>query len=321
MQLELEQIQETDFDFDITLTGFEIKEPEKEAIEDDYEVIIPEEPKTKLGYIYQLGRHRLLCGDSTDIDTVKTLMNGVKADLYITDPPYNVDYTGKTKDALKIDNDKMDNDNFRQFLCDAFAAANTVIKPGGVFYIWHADLEGYNFRGACLDTGWQVRQCLIWNKNAFVMGWQDYHWKHEPCLYGWKEGAAHYFVDDRTQSTVIEDTRLLNINQLKKDELKALLLEICGDQISTSVINEERPSRSTEHPTMKPIKLMARQIKNSSKPDELVLDSFGGSGSTLIACEQLSRSCYTMELDPKYCDVIIDRWERFSGRKAVLLNG
>lgn len=208
-------------------------------------------------------------------------------DLLLTDPPYNVDYVGKTKDALKIENDKRTDSDFHKLLVDAFKAADQVMKPGAAFYIWHADSEGFNFRGACREIGWQVRQCLIWNKNTFVLGRQDYQWKHEPCLYGWKDGAAHYFVDDRTQSTVFE---------------------------------EDKPARSAEHPTMKPIKLLARQIKNSSKKGENVLDIFGGSGSTLITCEQLGRNAYTVELDPKYCDVIIKRWEDFTGQQAVKIN-
>ena len=166
-----------------------------------------------------------------------------------------------------------------------------------------------------------MRQCLIWNKNSIVMGRQDYHWKHEPCIYGWKDGASHYFIDDRKQSTVFEDGKSININALKKDDMKKLLIDVFSDKISTTVINEDRPTRNAEHPTMKPIKLMGRLIKNSSRQEELVLDTFGGSGSTLIACEQLNRTCYMMELDPKYCDVIIDRWEQFTGKKAKLIKG
>jgi DNA modification methylase len=232
-----------------------------------------------------------------------------------------VDYEGKTADALKIENDRQSDDDYRKFLIDAFLSANENIKEGAAFYIFHADLEGYTVRGACQDAGWKVRQCLIWNKNSIVMGRQDYHWKHEPCIYGWKDGASHYFIDDRKQSTVFEDGKSININALKKDEMKKLLIDVFSDKISTTVINEDRPTRNAEHPTMKPIKLMGRLIKNSSRQEELVLDTFGGSGSTLIACEQLNRTCYMMELDPKYCDVIIDRWEQFTGKKAKLIKG
>ncbi len=213
-------------------------------------------------------------------------MQGDLADLLITDPPYNVDYTGKTKDSLKIQNDKMDNDLFRQFLVDAFSSADAVMREGAAFYIWHADSEGFNFRGACADVKWKVRECLIWNKNAMVMGRQDYQWKHEPCLYGWKEGASHNWYSDRKQTTVLDF---------------------------------DRPSRSELHPTMKPIELFAYQIKNNTKANDKVLDIFGGSGTTLIACEQLGRRCYMCELDPHYCDVIIDRWEKFTGKTAKII--
>ncbi len=274
--------------FDMSEFGFfdEIEELE-EATEDDFDVEPPEEPKSKRGDIYQLGRHRLMCGDSTCVTDVEALVGGRDMDLLITDPPYNVDYTGKTKDALKIENDSMEDETFRQFLRDAFLTADTVMKPGAVFYIWHADSEGYNFRGACHDIGWTVRQCLVWVKNVMVMGRQDYQWKHEPCLYGWKDGAGHNWYSDRTQTTVLE---------------------------------YDRPTRSTLHPTMKPIPLFDYQIKNSSKKGDAVLDLFGGSGTTLIACEENGRDAYLMELDPRYVDVIISRWESMTGKKAVLLN-
>lgn len=276
-------------ELDMELFGFEIIEDEEpvEATEDDYEVEVPAEPKAKYGDVYQLGNHRLMCGDSTSIDDVEKLMNGAKVDLLITDPPYNVNYEGATKDKLTIMNDKMDNDNFRQFLLDAFKCADNVMKDGAAFYIWHADSEGYNFRGACFDVGWTVRQCLIWNKNSLVLGRQDYHWKHEPCLYGWKDGASHNWYGDRKQTTVLDF---------------------------------DRPSRNAEHPTMKPIPLFDYQIQNNTKKGDIVLDLFGGSGTTLMACEQSGRTCYINELDPKYVDVIINRWEQFTGQKAVLVS-
>ena len=276
-------------DIDMCDFGFELNfdEEEQEVVEDDFEVELPEEPRAKLGDVYQLGNHRLMCGDSTSITDVEKLMGGDLADMLLTDPPYNVDYEGKTKDKLKIENDKMDNDNFRQFLIDAFSNADMVMKAGAVFYIWHADSEGYNFRGACFDVGWKVRQCLIWNKNSMVMGRQDYHWKHEPCLYGWKDGAGHLWASDRKQTTVI---------------------------------SFDRPTRNDLHPTMKPVPLFDYQIKNNTKGGDIVLDLFGGSGTTIMACEQNERRAYTMEFDPRYVDVIINRWEQFTGRKAVLLN-
>lgn len=215
-------------------------------------------------------------------------MGGQKADLLLTDPPYNVNYEGKTKDALKIQNDKMGDSEFRNFLKDAFAAADMVMKPGAVFYIWHADLEGYNFRGACSDMGWKVRECLVWAKNSMVLGRQDYQWKHEPCLYGWKDGASHLWASDRKQTTILEF---------------------------------DRPTKSKEHPTMKPIPLFDYQIKNNTKGGDVVLDLFGGSGTTLMACEQNGRNACLMELDPRYVDVIIKRWELFTGQKAELIEG
>lgn len=308
-------------DIDMDVFGFDLEEPEpeKEAEEDDFEPILNANPTTKLGQVWQLGRHRLLCGDSTEPEAIEKLMAGAQADLLITDPPYNVDYTGKTKDALKIENDKMTDGRFREFLCDAFKTADSAMKPGAPFYIWHADSEGFNFRGACRDIGWKVRQCLIWNKNCMVMGRQDYQWKHEPCLYGWKDGAGHYFIDDRTQVTVYEDQQSADFRKMKKEELVALLEQLFADQVSTTVLNEKKPAASDIHPTMKPLKLIGRLVKNSSKPEQIVLDTFGGSGSTLMVCEQLNRTCYTMELDPKYCDAIIERWETYTGEKAVLL--
>ena len=276
-------------DLDMELFGFEdaLQDDAEEAVEDEFEVELPAEPKSKLGDIYQLGNNRLMCGDSTVLEDVEKLMGGEQADMLLTDPPYNVNYEGKTKDKLKIKNDQMGNDNFRQFLTDAFSNADMFMKPGAVFYIWHADSEGYNFRGACFDAGWTVRQCLIWNKNSMVMGRQDYQWKHEPCLYGWKEGAGHLWASDRKQTTVI---------------------------------NFDKPTRNDMHPTMKPIPLFDYQIKNNTKGGDVVLDLFGGSGTTIMACEQNGRRGYSMEYDPRYVDVIVDRWEKFTGAKAVLLN-
>ena len=229
-----------------------------------------------------------MCGDSTKESDVERLMNGHQADLAITDPPYNVNYEGKTEDNLKILNDNMDNNQFYDFLESAFINLNKALKDGGAAYIFHADTEGLNFRKAFINSKFKLAQCLIWVKNTFVMGRQDYQWKHEPILYGWKLGAGHYFINDRKQSTVLEF---------------------------------DKPSKNEEHPTMKPIELVAYLIKNSSKNYDVVIDFFGGSGSTLIASEQLNRICYTMELDPRYCDVIVDRWETFTNQKAELISG
>lgn len=254
---------------------------EEDDFDEDNDTVVC---RCKRGDVWQLGNHRVMCGDSTSEADVEKLRGGVLADLLLTDPPYNVNYEGKTKDALKIANDKMGNDMFRAFLVAAFKAADTAMNAGAGFYIWHADLEGYNFRGACADIGWKVRQCLIWNKNSMVLGRQDYQWKHEPCLYGWKEGAGHYFIDKRNLTTVID---------------------------------ENKPMRNGEHPTMKPVPLFAQLIENSSKESGVVLDVFGGSGTTLIACEQLNRKCLMMELDTHYCDVIIARWEKLTGQTAI----
>jgi site-specific DNA-methyltransferase (adenine-specific) len=279
--------------FALELLGFDPKELnallEPEVVQgltdEDAVPDVPEEPKTKLGDIYQLGNHRLMCGDSTSVEAVVELTGGAGVDMLLTDPPYNVAYEGGT--GLTIQNDDMEDSQFRQFLRDAFVTADTVMKKGAVFYIWHADLEGYNFRGACQDAGWTVRQCLIWKKSSLVMGRQDYHWKHEPCLYGWKDGAGHLWAADRKQTTILEF---------------------------------EKPHRNGEHPTMKPVALFEYQMLNNTKGGDMVLDLFGGSGTTMLAAEKHGRHAYLMELDPKYCDVIVKRWEDFTGKTAVLLS-
>ena len=277
-------------DFDMSQFGFDtiLQEEAREAEEDDYDVNPPEEPKAKLGDIYQLGRHRLMCGDSTDAESVYQLCQDGQVDMLLTDPPYGVDYTGKTKDALKIQNDATSDETLRDMLADAFSAANNIMKPGAVFYIWHADSKALVFRIACQMAGWEVRQVLIWVKNTMVMGRQDYQWKHEPCLYGWKDGAGHLWASDRKQTTIL---------------------------------NFDKPTKNKEHPTMKPVKLFDYQIQNNTKGGDIVLDLFGGSGTTIVACEQNGRCARVMELDPRYVDVIIDRWEKLTGEKAVLLNG
>lgn len=300
LEKELEGLDFDGFDFGFDFPEEEEKEPE--IIED----LVPEEtePIAKNGDIWILGRHKLLCGDCTKEANLDKLMEGEAADLLLTDPPYNVNYEGGT--GKKIENDNMESSKFQEFLYDAFRNACRVLKEGGAFYIWYASREVVNFSTALERAGLQVRQELIWNKNALVLGRQDYQWKHEPCLYGWKEGAAHYFINDRTLTTVQEEE--IDPTKMKKEELIKLVQDILGKDVPTTVINEDRPSRSEEHPTMKPIKLIARQVRNSTKQDETVLDLFGGSGSTLIACEQLGRTCRTMELSEHYCDVIIQRY-------------
>ena len=282
-------------DFDTNLTGFDFDEVDEilkdvnGSKEDDFDVDSAyeeiEEPITKPGDVWILGKHRLMCGDSVQKEDVMRLMNNQDADMLLTDPPYNVYYVGKTSEALKIKNDNMSDNQFYEFLKKVFENMYSVTKEGASIYVFHADTEGLNFRKAFKDAGYKLAECLIWKKDCFVMGRQDYQWQHEPILYGWKEGAAHHFINDRTQSTILEF---------------------------------DRPRQSSLHPTMKPIDLVARLLKNSSKEDDKILDLFGGSGSTIIAAEQLNRNCYTMELDPKYCDVIVKRWESLTNKEAIL---
>ena len=312
-------------EFDVDLIGFTAEELD-DILNIDEKTIIEDEPPgpkreaiSKIGDIWVLGEHRVMCGDSTSNDDVDTLMDNAIADLVITDPPYNVDYGSKAEAINKygyafsdrhIKNDYMPIPQFIQFLTDTFYNMNKSLKQGGTFYIWHASITMLEFETALRNNNLKSRQQLIWNKNSIVLGRQDYQWKHEPCLYGWKDGAAHYFVDDRKQTTVFED-KTPNFKTMKKEELVDLLKEIYSDKISSTIINEDKPSSSVEHPTMKPIKLLARLIKNSSKREEAILDLFGGSGSTLIAAEQLARKCYMMELDPIYIDVIVNRYVNF----------
>jgi len=296
----------------------DLQQPEViEAKEDDYE--IPEEIKTDivLGDIIEIGQHKLLCGSSTSTDEWAKIMGEELCDLVVTDPPYNVNYEGSN--GLKIMNDKMDNSSFYQFLYDFYTALGSYTKAGGAWYVWHADSEGANFRKAMADSGLLVKQCLIWVKNALVMGRQDYQWKHEPCLYGWKEGAAHYFTDERNHTTIIEDK--VDINKMTKQEMKNMLNEILSDKTKTTTIYCDKPSRNDVHPTMKPILLLAPLIQNSSREGELVCDAFLGSGSTMVAAHQLKRKCYGMELDPKYCQVIVDRMKQLDPTLEIKING
>lgn len=290
-------------------------EPE-EAEEDNFDVEsnMPKNPVSKIGDIYRLGRHRLVCGDATIAEHLDALMDGKSADAYITDPPYNGDY--HSADGKSIENDKMGDSQFQEFLVAAFTQADRVMRKGAAYYIWHSDREDYNFKTAAKRVGWRLRQTLIWAKNSLVMGRQDYQQKHEPCLYGWKDGAAHYFTTDRTQVTVQRED--FDIDKLSKDDMRELLRDILHNTPST-IIEEDKPLRSAEHPTMKPVKLIGRIMKNSTRLTDIVLDNFGGSGTTIIAAEQLGRTCYMMELDPAYCDVIIQRWEELTQESAEYL--
>lgn len=269
---------------------------DEQTVGDD-EMSASVESVSKVGDVYDIGggKHKLVCGDSADEKVLDTLMSGDLADLWLTDPPYNVALGdgGSKDDARKrhrrtdgqiIMNDSQGDDEFRAFLVKAFSSAKQFMKDGATFYIWHADNESLNFRQACKDSGFDIRQCIIWNKNAMTLGRQDYQWKHEPCLYGWKEGKSHSWYSDRKQTTVLDF---------------------------------DRPTVSKEHPTMKPVDLFSYQIKNSSKEGDIVLDTFGGSGTTMICCEKLNRRARLVELDPHYCDVIVGRyvkWCKDNGR-------
>lgn len=299
---------------------------EEEAEEDDFgdEDAANAATRCNPGDIWMLGRHRLMCGDSTKEEDVARLMGGELADCLVTDPPYNVNYEdiatshkhkSKTRKDSDIANDNLPQEEFIAFLTAAFNCASEAMRPGAAYYIWHADTKGWEFRTALFNANFQLRQTLMWVKSSLILGRNDYQWKHEPCLYGWKDGAAHYFTEDRTQSTVIEDAAV-DYRKLKKDELLQIVLELTSDKIPTTVIYENKPTKNDIHPTMKPVKLMARLIRNSTRPKELVLDLFGGSGSTMIAAEQIDRRCFMMEFDPKYCDAILARWEKLTGEEA-----
>jgi len=265
-------------EMDMEQFGFDDLEKllDRDVLEDEFEEELPEVAYSKKGDVFVFGKHRLMCGDSTKSEDVEKLRDGALMDMIFTDPPYNVDYEGQ--DGMKIQNDKQSDEDFYNFLLSAFKNMYDSLKPGGPIYVCHADSEGVNFRNAFKNAGFKLAECLIWVKNSLVLGRQDYHWRHEPILYGWKEGSSHYFINDRSQDTVWE------YNKPKVNDL---------------------------HPTMKPLELVGRAIKNSSKNGDKVLDLFGGSGSTMIAAEQIGRVAYLMELDEKYTDVIVKRMIRF----------
>lgn len=287
----------------------EVEEDDFDEEKDAVETICQE------GDVWQLGEHRLMCGDSTKAQDVARLMNGELADLYLTDPPYNV--AVQNSHGMTIKNDNMDSDKFGLFLTEAFRAAKSVLAKGAPFYIWFASCEHINFETALNKAGLKVRQELVWNKNAFNLGRSHYQWKHEPCLYGWEGNTCKYFVNLRNLSSVIQDEDELNIDKMTKGEMKALLHKIYEEKIPVTVINEAKPLKDADHPTMKPVRLFGYQARNSSKPGDIVLDTFGGPGTTIVACEQLHRKARLMELDPHYCDVIIARWEKLTGQKAI----
>lgn len=336
-QTELEAVQADVEGFDISDYGIDLgfadtADPDEadKVTEDDFDPDQHYEPVTQPGDIIMLGDHRLMCGDSTKPEDVQRLMQGEKADLWLTDPPYNVDYNQKYNDMLDagvgspnsirhedISNDKMSDADFDQFLINAFSAANNVMKAGCSFYVWTAQGHILTQFAAALDkVGLEFRQQVIWRKNTFVPGRSDYQWIHEPCFYGWKAGAAHYFTSRRDRSTVYSDGEEIDIDKMKKSEMQKLLHDILDNRTPISVFDVQKPARSEYHPTMKPVRLFGYQMANSSRPGDIILDTFGGSGTTIVAAEQLSRRARLMELDPKYCDVIIARWEKLTGRKA-----
>lgn len=281
--------------FDLELIGFDAIElgelmdldVKPGLTDEDATPEVAEDTVSRAGDVWICGDHRVMCGDSTSLTDVERLMDGYKADLIITDPPYNVAYEGGTAQKLTIKNDSMSAASFYQFLLDAYNSMSAVAKDGAGLYVFHADSEGVSFRRAMVDAGFKLAQCCVWVKQSFVMGRQDYHWQHEPVLYGWKPTGAHRWCSDRKQSTVW---------------------------------SFDRPQRNDVHPTMKPVALIEYPLCNSSRGGDVVLDPFGGSGTTLIACEKNSRSARLMELDPKYCDVIIRRWQDFTGQQAVLVD-
>lgn len=290
LQAELEALGDVDMDsmgFADMLAGMDgdgdVSSHEYEDVSDEP---VPDEVecRCKLGDTWMLGAHRIRCGSATSAEDMDALAGGASADLLLTDPPYGISYVGKTSAALTIDNDSMsDDEEFSAFLTDAFRLSMAHMADGASFYVWHADIRRGPFLDACAKAGMEIRECLVWAKNTLVLGRQDYQWRHEPCLYGWKGGASHRWFSDRKQTTVLEF---------------------------------DKPVANAEHPTMKPVPLFAYLIENSTREGDVVLDPFGGSGTTLIACERLGRRCLTMELDPHYCDVIIQRWEDMTGQQA-----
>lgn len=322
-------------------TGFseielnEIKDKNiNELEEDDFEIEneILDKKITKKGDLIELGKHKLLCGDSTKEKDLVKLMGDEEADMVFTDPPYNVDYEGGT--GLKIENDNMNNEKFYNFLLKFYKNSFKVTKDGGAIYICHADSEGLNFRKAFEDAGWLMKQTLIWIKSSLVLGRQDYHWRHEPILYGWKPGAAHTWNNDRKQTTVIEPEtgiKILEKNNKYQLTLDTNFSEVVLEVNDYKIINNNddsiqttwffnKPSKNGEHPTMKPVKLVGRAIKNSSLIGELILDPFAGSGSTMIACEELGRKSNMIEFDPIYCDVIIRRYINYKQKNNEEVN-
>lgn len=310
-------------DFDLALTGFDSKELDDllDGLDDDAAPGLtdpdaapppPDVPVSRSGDVWIMGRHRLMCGDSTNLEHVQALMGGEQADLVWTDPPYNVAVEGK---AGKILNDSMQAGEFRDFLRGVYASFYAVMRPGAVIYVAHSESERAAFADCMVQAGLKLSQVLIWVKQSATLSRQDFNWQHEPIIYGWKEGAGHYFCEDFTLTTVMDDD--LDLQKLKKEQLIGMVMELRG-RTASSVVRHDRPTRSELHPTMKPVALVERMVAWSSKPGQIVLDLFGGSGSTLIAAQKSNRRARLMELDPKYCDVIVRRWQEYTGGGATL---
>jgi DNA modification methylase len=333
---EIEGFDPSDYGFDPSqyATGPAADPNEADKVkEDDFDPDAEHyEPVTRQGDIWLLGNHRLMCGDSTKPEDVARLMQGEMADLWLTDPPYNCSVGAAREATIKIisktaganwqsNTDKLKNDtmpraDFQEFLHKAFTNSLKHLKPGGAYYIWYSSGSSQEFQNALELAGVQKKSVLTWVKAEAVLNFQDYHPRFEPCLYGWTDGPKHYFIERRDQTTVIEDSKELDIDKMKKAEMQDLLHRIFDARFPEDVIREKKPARSDEHPTMKPVRLFGRLISNSSRQGEIILDTFGGSGTTIIAAQQLDRRARLMELDPHYCDVIIARWEKLTGEKA-----
>ncbi len=332
--------------FALELTGFSGEEldeflvPENAGLtNDDAAPPMPEEAVTVPGDVWILGRHRLMCGDATVLTDVEKLMGGELADCTWTDPPYNVNYGEKAemldkyqkghRNTSRILNDNMDSEQFYEFLLTAFTNVYAVTKPGAAVYVAHAETEGVNFRTALKTAGFYLSSCLIWRKNALVLGRSDYHWQHEPVLYGWKDTGSHRWFGGRDKTT-IHEFEGAPFQQIGDNEWQIPMGEttliVRGDNVTVeaahgTVFFEEKPRTSPEHPTMKPVALIERMVCNSTRKGDIVLDPFGGSGSTLTACEKNGRTAHLLELDPKYCDVIVRRWQDYTGKIATLAGG
>ncbi|EFL53030.1 DNA methylase N-4/N-6 domain protein [Solidesulfovibrio fructosivorans JJ]] len=329
--VELGELRE--LDVDLALTGFDVAEldellgllPLSGRTDPDDVPPVPETPLTRPGDVWLLGRHRLLCGDATSSTDLAALLGEERPELAVTDPPYNVAVEGK---AGKILNDNMGETAFREFLGRAFAALFEVLADGAAVYVAHSETEGLTFRESFLAAGFKLAGCLIWRKNVHVLGRSDYHWQHEPILYGWKPTGRHAWFGGRRQTTLLEalpGAVLLDDGRVQIPAGDNVYL-VSGQDLSVeiapgSIISVDKPPRSDAHPTMKPVALLERFIRNSSRPGDLVIDPFGGSGSTFMACEGLGRSCRTLELDPRFCDVIVRRWQDHTGHVATRPDG